>query len=461
MKRAGKITMQTIENIRVDELYQHPDNPRRDLGDLEELADSIKENGIMQNLTVIKGHYNNIAWVDDGYTVLIGHRRLAAAKMAGLEKVPCAEIEADRKEQVAIMLAENMQREDLTASEQAFGFQMMFDFGCSAEDISQRTGFSKSTVYHRLNMAKLDKETLDTQTAELQLSIKDLEALEQIKDIEKRNEILKEATNSSNLHYLIKEAVNDEKVQRLKEILFKRAEDEGIRPAPEEYITNPFGSKYKDVFSVYLKPLSEEDVENLKFDYDGKTPEQLYYAERFGTFRLIAKREKEKEEKHELTPKEIWDRKRCEKLKNLFENVKAKVMEMLKDQIEEKRFVVEEGELKEAAEFFFSNLQTTNNGITYISGKSPWNLSADEREEYEEELKEYSLESRIYMHAYEVVKGNWTGQLFGSGYYDEENAMKEMKIIDYLRRFGLSLNKEELEMFLGTSYLFGKEDPDE
>ena len=461
MKRAGKITMQTIENIRVDELYQHPDNPRRDLGDLEELASSIKENGIMQNLTVIKGHYNNIAWVDDGYTVLIGHRRLAAAKKAGLEKVPCAEIEADRKEQVAIMLAENMQREDLTAPEQAFGFQMMFDFGCSAEDISQRTGFSKSTVYHRLNMAKLDKETLDAQTAELQLSIKDLEALEQIKDIEKRNEILKEATNSSNLHYLIKEAVNEEKVQRLKEILFKRAEDEGIRPAPEEYIMNPFGSKYKDVYSVFLKPLSEEDVENLKFDYNGKIPEQLYYAERFGTFRIIAEREKEKEEKHELTPQEIWDRKRNEKLRSIVENVKAKVMEMLKDQIETKRFVVEDGEFKEAAEFYFDNFCATNNEITYLSGKSPWNMSQDEREEYEEELKDYSRESRIYMHVYEHIKSNWGSHMFSGGYYDESGAMRKMKIVDYLRKFGLSLDKEELEVFLGTSYLFGKEDPDE
>ena len=461
MKRAGKITMQTIENIRVDELYQHPDNPRRDLGDLEELADSIKENGIMQNLTVIKGHYNNIAWVDDGYTVLIGHRRLAAAKKAGLEKVPCAEIEADRKEQVAIMLAENMQREDLTASEQAFGFQMMFDFGCSAEDISQKTGFSKSTVYHRLNMAKLDKDTLDTQTAELQLSIKDLEALEQIKDIEKRNEILKEATNSSNLHYLIKEAVNEEKVQRLKEILFKRAEGEGIKPVPEEYITNPFGSKYKDVYSVFLKPLSEEDVENLEFDYNGKTPEQLYYAERFGTFRLIAEAEKVNEEKKELTPQEIWNRKRNEKLKSIVENVKAKVMEMLKDQIEIKSFVVEDGEFKEAAEFYFDNFCATNNEITYLSGKSPWNMSQDEREEYEEELKDYSRESRIYMHVYEHIKSNWSSHMFSGGYYDESGAIREMKIVNYLRKFGLSLDKEELEVFLGTSYLFGKEDPDE
>lgn len=67
----------------VGSLHPHPDNPRKDLGDLTELADSIRANGIFQNLTVIP--------VDDNFeqfTVVIGHRRLAAAKLAGLMEVP-------------------------------------------------------------------------------------------------------------------------------------------------------------------------------------------------------------------------------------------------------------------------------------------------------------------------------------------------------------------------------------
>ena len=74
---------QLMTQLPVDKLFPHPDNPRKDLGDLTELADSIKANGIFQNLTVVPA--------DDSYetfTVVIGHRRLAAAKLAGLSEVP-------------------------------------------------------------------------------------------------------------------------------------------------------------------------------------------------------------------------------------------------------------------------------------------------------------------------------------------------------------------------------------
>ena len=121
-------------NIPVDRLHPHPDNPRKDLGDLTELADSIKANGIMQNLTVV---------IDDpsktitDYTVIIGHRRLAAAKLAGLTEVPCFITEMDEKTQLTTMLAENMQRADLTVYEQAQGFQMMIDLGATVEDVAR------------------------------------------------------------------------------------------------------------------------------------------------------------------------------------------------------------------------------------------------------------------------------------------------------------------------------------
>ena len=71
--------------ISVSDIVPHPENPRKDVGDVTELADSIKANGIMQNLTVVPHE-------EDGrhcYRVIIGHRRLAAAKAAGLEEVPC------------------------------------------------------------------------------------------------------------------------------------------------------------------------------------------------------------------------------------------------------------------------------------------------------------------------------------------------------------------------------------
>ena len=112
---------QTI-NIPVRVLHPHPKNRRQHLGDLEELTDSIKKNGIMQNITVIPGFYRaNGEWfnTEAEYTVIIGHRRLEAAKAAGLTEVPCRIYEnLPENDQIATMLEENMQRNDLTIYEQ-------------------------------------------------------------------------------------------------------------------------------------------------------------------------------------------------------------------------------------------------------------------------------------------------------------------------------------------------------
>ena len=83
-----------IVSISAQDIYQHPDNPRKDLGDLSELSDSIAKKGIMQNLTVIPGHWDEDRnWHEDGYTLIIGHRRFAAAKQAGIQELPCRVVE--------------------------------------------------------------------------------------------------------------------------------------------------------------------------------------------------------------------------------------------------------------------------------------------------------------------------------------------------------------------------------
>ena len=117
------MTESKIVMIPIGDLEHHPENPRKDLGDLSELTDSIRKNGIYQNLTVV-------ADLDRAkYLVVIGNRRLEAAKAAGLVELPCVISDMDHKEQIATMLEENMQRQDLTVFEQAQGFQMMMDLG--------------------------------------------------------------------------------------------------------------------------------------------------------------------------------------------------------------------------------------------------------------------------------------------------------------------------------------------
>lgn len=142
-----------IKMISIAELYPHKDNPRKELGDLTELTESIKANGIFQNLTVTPR-------AEGGYTVVIGHRRMAAAKAAGLTELPCAVVDMDAKTQLSTMLLENMQRSDLTLYEQAQGFQLMFDLGMSEKEIADKSGFTVATVKKRLKIATLPADDL-------------------------------------------------------------------------------------------------------------------------------------------------------------------------------------------------------------------------------------------------------------------------------------------------------------
>lgn len=182
---------QKLQYIFVNQIKEHPDNPRKDLGDLQELADSIKAMGVLQNLTVVAKPIPNTTPKKYFYTVIIGHRRLAAARMAGLDKVPCVVVEMDEKEQIRTMLMENIQRADLTPYEQAQGFQMMIDLGTTVKQLSKDTGFSQATIKNRLEWAKLDKKEFEKASAR-QISMADLNKLSNIKDVALRNKALKD-----------------------------------------------------------------------------------------------------------------------------------------------------------------------------------------------------------------------------------------------------------------------------
>ena len=171
-----------LVEIPLTSISPHPQNPRKDLGDLTELAESIRTTGILQNLTVVQNE-------DYTYTVIIGHRRLAAAKLAGLETVPCAVVEMSEDDQLATMLAENMQRSDLTVYEQAEGIQLLLDRSFSISDIAEKTGFSESTIRRRTKLLELDKEAFK-RSQQRQVSLADYEKLNEITDIESRNKLL-------------------------------------------------------------------------------------------------------------------------------------------------------------------------------------------------------------------------------------------------------------------------------
>ncbi|OFV69275.1 ParB/RepB/Spo0J family partition protein [Acetobacterium wieringae] len=205
---------QKIKYIDINKIVPHPKNPRKKLTDLEELADSIKENGIMQNLTVVPwysqftGKPGDNGSTDGEYYAVIGHRRLAAAKLAGLKEAPCVISDMDEKQQVAIMLMENMQRSDLTIIEEAEGMQMMFDLGSTADEIAEKTGLSKTTINRRVQLLDLDREKL-SESFERGGKLQDYLELHKIKDQETRNLVMAEI-GTNNFEWSLKKAIRAE-----------------------------------------------------------------------------------------------------------------------------------------------------------------------------------------------------------------------------------------------------------
>lgn len=207
--------MPELQYINIRQIHPHPDNPRRDVGDVTELADSIRANGILQNLTVVPNMFTDGVSGEiyqRGYLVIIGHRRLAAAKQAGLEEVPCVVREMSRRDQIKTMLMENVQRCDLTLYEQAQGFQMMLDMGETVESIAKDSGFSQSSVRRRVKLLDLDRDGFrraETRGA----TLTDYMELDKIQDIELKNRVL-DTIGTANFRGELKKAIDNENDKR-------------------------------------------------------------------------------------------------------------------------------------------------------------------------------------------------------------------------------------------------------
>ena len=166
----------TIENLQVDDLHANPNNPRKQVGDIDELASSIRSQGIKQPLLVTPNGETDI----DGhkqYRVVIGHRRLAAARQSGLSTVPAIVEEMDARREREIMLVENTQRSDLTPVEEADGYQGLLDLGMQVKEMAEKTGRSDRFVRRRLKIARIPQETRDMSSDFSQLSLDQLDKL--------------------------------------------------------------------------------------------------------------------------------------------------------------------------------------------------------------------------------------------------------------------------------------------
>lgn len=139
--------------ISIEAIVPNPEQPRIDVGDLTELSESIAQKGILEPLLVKR------LVEQDVYMIIAGERRWRSAKLAGLNEVPCIELEIDEQEVAEIALIENMQRKDLTVWEEADGIlALQTKYGYTHADIAKKIGKSRTSVTESLNIASLSNE---------------------------------------------------------------------------------------------------------------------------------------------------------------------------------------------------------------------------------------------------------------------------------------------------------------
>lgn len=143
-------TGERVEEIEIEKIRTNPYQPRRDFDKnaLDELKESIQNYGVLQPILVRKQ--------EDGYEIIAGERRIRAAKLAGLTKIPALVKEFDNKKMGEVALIENLQREDLNVMEEARAYQrLMNEFAMTQESLAEKLGKSRPKIANTLRLLKL------------------------------------------------------------------------------------------------------------------------------------------------------------------------------------------------------------------------------------------------------------------------------------------------------------------
>ena len=213
-KREEKIS---INEILINEIEVNPYQPRTDFDQvaLNELAESIKVQGIIQPITVRK-------LADKQYQIIAGERRLQASKIAKLEKLPAYIRTADDQQMLEMAIIENIQREDLNAIEIALSYKrLMSECDLKQEEMADRVGKNRSTVTNYLRLLKLPP---DVQAAirDKRLSMGHARAIIAVENADQQLEIYRR---------ILKDDLSVRKVEELVKLLSSGGEDKPVKPS--------------------------------------------------------------------------------------------------------------------------------------------------------------------------------------------------------------------------------------
>ncbi len=208
----------TLRRVRVSDISRNPNQPRRyfDPEAIAQLAESIRQYGVLNPLTVRRAP-------GGGYELVAGERRLRAARVAGLNEVPCLVIAADNQDSSAIALVENLQRRDLDFFEEAYGFRRLIDqYGLTQEEAARKVGKTQSAVANKLRLLRLSQQNMEL-IRSAGLTERHARCLLRLEGEEERINATK---------YIIENDLNVSRSEQYIEQLLRRKQDARALPAP-------------------------------------------------------------------------------------------------------------------------------------------------------------------------------------------------------------------------------------
>ena len=175
---AKEKVLNRVIQVETDKIEPNPYQPRREFDNIEELAQSIRQNGILQPLTVRR--------TEEGYQLVAGERRLRAAKLLNMPFVPCIAVTMTERNSAVMALIENIQRRDLAVFDEAEAIAKLIDFyGMTQEDAAVKLGKSQSAIANKLRLLKLDK-SVQAKISEYGLTERHARALLKITDLSRQ-----------------------------------------------------------------------------------------------------------------------------------------------------------------------------------------------------------------------------------------------------------------------------------
>lgn len=231
-----------VTDIPIDLIVTNPDQPRKCFGEEEllELRDSIEKYGVIQPI-IVKKHTSG-----GSYILIAGERRLRAAVMAGLAKIPAIIREADEKDAAIIALVENVQRENLGYMEEAQAYhRLMEDYNLTQGEVAERVGKRQSTISNKIRLLALPAD-IQSALIENKLTERHARALLKIPDNETRRVVIEK---------IVAHGLNVRQTEKLIEDVLEKQLEERRKKNKISYISyklylNTIRKTFNEIFQV-------------------------------------------------------------------------------------------------------------------------------------------------------------------------------------------------------------------